>query len=262
MQTQKVAIITGASSGIGLATAKKLTKEGWRVYGVSRRPSRANFESFSADVNDTQAMCDIFKTVYQREGRIDALINNAGFGIAGAIEETTTENIEAIVKTNLTSLINLSSKILPYLRKSKGRLVNISSVGGIIPLPFQACYSATKAAVETFSRALATEVAPFGVKVTAILPGDTKTGFTKSRVLDEDPTSPYNKAMKSYVEKMAKDEQNGKSPDYVANVIFKVLSKKNPPLRKSIGMVSKFEIFLTRIVPTKFVNFVVRKIYE
>ena len=109
---------------------------------------------------------------------------------------------------------------------------------------------------------MATEVAPFGVKVTAILPGDTKTGFTGARVLDEDSSSPYNKSMKTYIEKMAKDEQNGKSPDYVAKIIFKVLKKKHPPLRKSIGMISKFEIFLTRVVPTKFVNFVVRKIYE
>lgn len=259
---QKIAIVTGASSGIGLATANALISKGWKVYGISRHTYHGNFETFVADVNDTEKICEVFETIFKKEGRIDALVNNAGFGIAGAIEETKAENIEAIVRTNLTSVITLCSKILPYLRQSKGRIVNTSSVGGIIPLPFQACYSATKAGVEVFSRALATEVKQFGIKVTAIMPGDTKTDFTKARVLDEDSTSAYQKQMKKYIDKMARDEQNGKSPAYVAKVICKVLHKKHPPLRKAVGGISKFEVFLTRLVPTKMVNYIVRKIYE
>ena len=258
---KKVAIVTGANSGIGLATANLLVEKGWKVYGISRRKIDTNFPSFQADVCVTEKVAAIFEEVFKNEGRIDALINNAGMGIAGAIEETKPENVEAIVKTNLTAVINLSSKILPYLKLSKGRIINISSVGGIIPLPFQACYSATKSGVEVFSRALATEVRPFGVKVCAILPGDTKTDFTKSRVIDENKDSSYQQRMKKSVGKMEKDEQNGKSPKYVAKIICKVMHKKNPPLRKSVGFVSKFEIFLTRICSTKLVNFIVRKIY-
>lgn len=259
---QKVAIITGASHGIGLATAIKLADAGWKIFNISRSKfSHDKFSSFQADVNDYRKITEIFEQVFKDEGRIDAVINNAGFGIAGAIEETKLENVDAIVSTNLSALIKICKLAIPYLKKSEGRIINISSVAGIIPLPFQACYSATKAGVEVFSRALATEVKPFKIKVTAILPGDTKTDFTKARVIDsEEKSSNYDRMSKS-INKMAKDEQNGKDPDSVAKVVLKVLNQKRPPLRKTIGFVSKLEIFLTRICSTKFVNFIVRKLY-
>lgn len=263
MENKKVVIITGASSGIGKATALMLVKNGYKVYGISRGKSDCKeFVSYQGDVNDEEKMCQIFEEIFQNEGHIDVLINNAGFGIAGAIADTKKENIENIVNTNLTAVISLCSKIIPYLKKSGGgKIVNISSVGGIIPLPFQACYSATKAGVEVFSRALAGEVKQDNIKVTAILPGDTKTGFTKARIIDKADNSSYDKRVQKSVGKMAKDEQNGKSPDTVAKVILKVLKKKNPPLRKSVGAVSKLEVFLTRVTSTKFVNRIVRKIY-
>lgn len=259
---QKVAIITGASHGIGRATAKRMTREGWKVFNISRsKCERSDFESFQADVNDTEKIAQIFEEIFKREGRVDAVVNNAGFGIAGAIEETKTENVDAIIATNLSAVIKICTIAIPYLKKSEGRIVNISSVAGIIPLPFQACYSATKSAVEIFSRALATEVRPFKIKVVAILPGDTKTDFTKSRIVDSEQKSGNFDRMTKSIDKMAKDEQNGKSPDAVAKVVLKVLKQKRPPLRKAIGFMSKFEIFLTRICSTKFVNFIVRKLY-
>lgn len=260
---QKVIVITGASSGIGYATALKLTKEGHKVYGISRNDFQCeDFVNFQGDVNDEQRIKEIFCNIEAKEGRIDVLINNAGFGIAGAIADTKKENVERIVNTNLVAVISLCTLIIPHLKKSGGgNIINISSVGGIIPLPFQACYSATKSAVEVFSRALAGEVKEDNIKVTAILPGDTKTGFTQARIVDEKEKSTYNLRMKKSVGKMAKDEQNGKPPQSVARVISKVLRKKHPPLRKSVGGVSKLEVFLTRIVSTKFVNYLVRKIY-
>ena len=259
----KVIIITGASSGIGLATALRLAEDGNKVYGISRNEySNDKFTCLIGDVNDESRMVSLFEEIEKREGRIDALINNAGFGIAGAIADTKKENVEAIVNTNLTAVISLCGKIIPYLQRAGGgNIINISSVGGIIPLPFQACYSATKAGVEIFSRALAGEVKQDNIKVTAILPGDTKTGFTKARIVDEKQDSSYNGRMKKSVGKMAHDEEHGKSPDTVARVIAKVLKRKHPPLRKTVGFTSKFEVFLTRIVSTKFVNFIVRKIY-
>lgn len=259
----KVIIITGASSGIGLATALRLAEDGNKVYGISRNEySNDKFTCLVGDVNDESRMVSLFEEIEKREGRIDALINNAGFGIAGAIADTKKENVEAIVNTNLTAVISLCGKIIPYLQRAGGgNIINISSVGGIIPLPFQACYSATKAGVEIFSRALAGEVKQDNIKVTAILPGDTKTGFTKARIVDEKQDSSYNGRMKKSVGKMAHDEERGKSPDTVARVIAKVLKRKHPPLRKTVGFTSKFEVFLTRIVSTKFVNFIVRKIY-
>lgn len=259
---QKVAIITGASHGIGLAIANRLADSGWKVYGISRKEFlNDKFKSYQSDINDHQKIEKIFREIFEKEGHIDALINNAGFGIAGAIEETEFQNIEKIVSTNLSAQIKSCKMIIPYLRQSKGKIINISSVAGMIPLPFQACYSATKAGVEVFSRALAMEVEPFGIKVTAILPGDTKTNFTNARVVDKTEHSAYEERVDKSIGRMAKDEQNGKSPEVLAKVVEKVLNKKNPPLRKTIGGLSKFEIFLTRICSTKLVNFIVKKLY-
>ena len=259
---QKVAIITGASHGIGLATANTLADAGWKVYNISRSScQQQKFLSFQADVNDYSKICEVFEEIFKKEGHIDAVVNNAGFGIAGAIEETKPENVDAIINTNLSAVIKICGLAVKYLKQSKGRIVNISSVAGVIPLPYQACYSATKSAVEVFSRALATEVRPFGVKVTSILPGDTKTDFTKARVVDSQNGSNNFERMTKSINKMAKDEQNGKSPDTVARIVLKVLKQKNPPLRKTVGFVSKLEVFLTRICSTKFVNFIVRKLY-
>ncbi len=260
---KKVVVITGASSGIGLATAKRCLNEGCTVYGISLKLNEDHgFTEYQADVNDTARMQELFKEIFDKEGQLDVLVNNAGFGIAGAIEDSKPENIKAQISTNLTSMIVNASLALPYIKKSKcGRIVNTSSVGGLIPLPFQATYSASKAGVEIFSRALAIEVKPFGVKVTAICPGDTQTGFTAARVVDENKNSDYSKRMKRSVGKMEHDEQHGKSPDTVAKAICKAIKSKRPPLRKTVGGMSKFEVFLTRIVPLRFLSFVVRKIY-
>ena len=253
---RKVVVITGASSGIGLSAARLFLRKGCRVYGVARKPFEGEFECFSADVTDTAAMDNIFREIYAREGRIDVLINNAGFGIAGAMEEATPEAVARIVEVNLTSLCVLCGKIVPYMKASGGRIVNISSVGGIMPLRYQAMYSATKAGVEVFSRALANELKPYKIFVTAVLPGDTKTEFTAARVCEGNDLR-----AKRSVEKMARDEQRGKSPESVAKVIYRSANKRRPPLRVAVGFVSKLELFLARIVPVRFVNFIIRKMY-
>lgn len=253
----KVAIVTGATSGIGLATARLLRTKGYKVYGIARKPySGTDFFCYSADVCDYPAVEEIFEEIFKREGRIDLLVNNAGFGIAGAMEEASPRHVEQIVEVNLTALCVLSGKAVPYLKGTQGRIINISSVGGIMPLPYQATYSATKAGVEVFSRALANEVKPYGMKVTAVLPGDTKTAFTDARISEG-----TNETAQKSVEKMARDERRGKSPQSVAKVVWKVAKRKRPPLRVSVGFVSKFEIFLSRIFSTRFVNFVIRKMY-
>lgn len=254
---QKVAIITGATCGIGLATARLFIEKGYKVYGIARRPyDGEDFICFSADICDYEKIDGIFKQIYETEGRIDLLVNNAGFGIAGAIEEASAERIEQIVNVNLTAQCVLCSKIIPYLKHTCGRIINLSSVGGIMPLPYQAMYSATKAGVEVFSRALANELKPYKIKVCAVLPGDTKTGFTQARVCEGE-----NARAKKSIAKMAKDEQGGKSPVSVAKVIYKLAKRKHPPLRVSVGMVSKTEVFLSRIVSVKFLNWAISKLY-
>ena len=254
---QKVALITGATSGIGLATAKLFIEKGYKVYGVARKPYKGNdFYCYPADICDFSKIDGVLKDIFSKEGRLDVLVNNAGFGIAGAMEEATSESIQRIVDVNLTALCVLCGKAVEYLKKSGGRIINISSVGGIMPLPYQAMYSATKAGVEVFSRALATELRPYNIKVCAVLPGDTKTGFTAARVCEGN-----NELANKAVGKMARDEQRGKSPESVARVVYRAAKRKHPPLRVSVGFVSKLEVFLSRLFSVKFINFVIRKIY-
>mgnify|MGYP001625382057 FL=1 len=261
----KVAVITGGSGGIGLAIAKHLVKKNVKVYDISKnmQPHEEYIKSFEGDVNDTKQIENILNEIFEENGHIDIFINNAGFGIAGAIENTKAENIYRLVNTNLSAVIALSGVAIPFLKKSGGgNIINISSVGGIIPLPFQATYSATKAGVEIFSKALANEVKPFNIKVTAILPGDTKTGFTQNRIVDNNGTDEdYKKNVEKSIKKVEKDEQTGKSPDSVGKAVCNVLQKKNPPLRKTVGFAYKLVVFLPRIFSTKLINFLVRKIY-
>lgn len=260
----KVAVITGASSGIGYAIAKRLNEQGVKCYDISRtvRPHDEIKKAFSCDVNDTEKVDEILQEIFDKEGYIDIFINNAGFGIAGAVEFAKEENIYSLVNTNLSAVIALSGRAIKYLKKTCGNIINISSVGGVIPLPVQATYSATKAGVEIFSKALANEVRPYKIKVTAILPGDTSTGFTNSRIIDNETDDEKLKGqIDRSIRKVEKDERQGKSPDSVAKVVVKVLKKKRPPLRKTVGFFYKCAVFLPRILSCKFVNFIVRKIY-
>ena len=257
---KKVVIITGASSGIGKATCDYLREKGYVVYNISRRESNDDF-SYSADVHDYKKIKQIFDNIYSKEGRVDILINNAGFGIAGAIENAKLENIDKLFETNLSSVVALSSMVIPYLKETKGRIINISSVAAVIPLPFQACYSAAKAGVLNFSKSLNMELKPLGVRVTAVLPGDTKTNFTSARVVDTKDDKTYSSRDINSIEKMAKDEQKGKDPISVAKVIYKVLRKKNPPTMKTVGFGYKTLVFLIKHLPDGLVNFIVKKLY-
>lgn len=253
----KVAVITGATSGIGLATARLFLNKGYTVYGVARKEyAGGDFVCYPADICDLTAMEGILKDVYEREGAIDVFVNNAGIGIAGAMDESSPENVKRIVDVNLTAACLLSAAAAKYMKNKGGRIINVSSVGGIMPLPYQAMYSATKAGVEVFSRALANELKPYKIKVTAVLPGDTKTGFTDARVCEGESA-----AAKRSVAKMARDEQKGKSPDSVAKVIYKAAEKKHPPLRVAVGFVSKLEIFLSRFISAKCLNSILYKMY-
>lgn len=262
----KVAVVTGASGGIGLAISKALQREGVKVYDISRtiKPHEEIVKAYSADVNDTKKIEEILEEIYAENGHIDIFVNNAGFGIAGAVEDASTKNIYALVNTNLSAVIALSGVATKFLKRSDkgGNIINICSVGGVIPLPFQATYSATKAGVEIFSRALANEVKPFKIKVTSVLPGDTKTGFTQNRIIENNNNSEkYQKNVEKSIKKVEKDEQTGKSPDTVGKVVVKILKRKNPPLRKTVGFWYKCAVFLPRILPTKLINYIVRKIY-
>ena len=261
----KVVVITGASGGIGYAVAKNLHKHGAKVYDISRTVVQHSEieKAFACDVNNTAKVNEILNEIFEKEGRIDVFMNNAGFGIAGAIEDAKSESIYSLVNTNLSAVIALSGVAVRYLKKSGGgNIINTCSVGGIIPLPYQATYSATKAGVDVFSRALANEVKGFNIKVTTVLPGDMKTGFTKARIIENNGNDEnYKKSVEKSIKKAEKEEINGQSPEIVGKVVYKILKKKNPPLRKTVGFTYKLIVFLPRIFSNKFVNWLVRKIY-
>ena len=179
----KVAVVTGGTSGIGRATALALKDAGYTVYELSRRAEGVEgLHHISADVTDQQAVNDAAAQIMAAEGRIDVLVNNAGFGISGAIEFTETAEAKALFDVNFFGMVNMNRAVVPLMRQAgRGRIVNLSSVAAPVPIPFQAYYSATKAAVNAYTMALANELRPFGVTVCAVMPGDIHTGFTAAR---------------------------------------------------------------------------------
>ena len=259
---KKVVVITGASSGIGFAAAELFAKKGYIVYGLSRKLAESRlFTSLSCDVTDRVKTAQTLIDIYQKEGRIDILINNAGMGISGAIEYLTEEDFDKIFNVNLKGVIMTSSLCIPYLRESNGRIINTSSVAAVVPIPYQACYSATKAAVESFSFALFSEVRGQGIKVTCVRPGDTKTGFTENRVKTEVENEVYGKKITDSVSKMERDENKGRSPLSVAKVMLKVAETKNPPPVCSVGFEYKCACVLAKFLPQRLINYIVRKLY-
>ena len=261
-EKKKVIIVTGASKGIGRATAQLLAEKGNAVYGISRTEPQGeySFTSVICDVTDHSAVEKVYETIFNKHGSIDCLVNNAGLGIAGAVEATSDDAVKRITDLNFNALERSCRIALKYLRRSGGRIVNLSSVAAVMPIAFQAYYSATKAAVLTFTRALDQEVKPLGVRVTAVLPGDTKTAFTSARSIEnEDPA--YSERVERSVKRMEHDEQNGASPLKVALVIEKALFARNPKTSYIVGFPYKLIGFLNRIFPQRFVDFVLFKLY-
>ncbi len=186
---QRVAIITGVSSGIGLACASKLAQQGIRIYGLSRRAPEATISNLTyirTDVTDDASVASAVRTVLLHESRIDILINNAGFGIAGAIEDTSVEEAKRQLDVNLLGALRLTTAVLPTMRaQQSGYILNISSIGGLIAIPFQGLYSASKFALEGLTESLRLEVRSLGVRVVLIEPGDHRSAFTENRAFTE-----------------------------------------------------------------------------
>ena len=222
-----VVVISGASSGIGFETSKLFADNGHTVYGLSRRGT--GYEgaiNLSADVTSDESVKAAFDTIIQKEGHIDILINNAGFGISGAVECTAIEDAKRQFDVNLFGVLRCAQSAVPAMTKGS-RIVNISSAAAIFSIPFQAFYSASKFALNALTLALANELKTFGVSVCAVMPGDVKTGFTEARHKCEDETARYGEAIKKSVAMMEKDEQNGIPPNNMAAYIYKVALKKH-----------------------------------
>jgi NAD(P)-dependent dehydrogenase (short-subunit alcohol dehydrogenase family) len=261
---ERVALVTGASAGIGWATAARLAAEGWAVVGASRRGTApAGCQGLVMDVDEGASVDEAVGQVLAERGRVDALVTCAGWGVAGALERTPLDTAKAQLETNFWGTVRVVQAVLPAMRAAGGgRLVLLSSIGGLIGLPFQAFYSASKFALEGLGEALAYEVAPFGVKVTVLEPGNVKTEFTdRRRVVGPDGAPPGTSGAKPLVEAyaaaqakaisvMEHDERNGVAPDKVAAAIARVLSSSRPPRRVSVGKASeRVGIVAKRVMP-------------
>ncbi len=260
---KKVIVITGGSSGIGLATAQQLIEKGYLVYSLSReKPNDERIKFVACNVAERESVYFALTTILDEVGKIDGIINNAGVGISGAVEREPAEDIERIIDVNLLGVINMCSCALPALRETKGFIINIGSVASYFALPFQALYTATKYGVLGFSLALKNELRPLGVQVCCVMPGDVKTNFTKNRAKTElENDEVYGERSKRSVARMEQDEANGMTPHEVATEICKVVEKKKMPATKTVGTKYKLFRFLNRILPEKLVLKILYKMY-
>jgi len=259
----KVAIITGGSSGIGLETAKALAKSGCRVYELSRREAKFDFmEHICTDVSDEAQVKAAVDTVVKREGRVDVLVNNAGFGISGAFEFTDTAEAKRLMDVNLFGMSNTIKAALPHMRRQgSGRIVNLSSVAGPLPIPFQSWYSISKAAVNALTMSVANEVKKYGVSVCCVMPGDIKTGFTAARRKSIVGDDAYEGRIARSVARMEKDEQNGMSPAVAGAFIARLGLKKSVSPYNTIGFMYKCCILLSKILPGRLIRFILGLMY-
>lgn len=259
----KIAVITGGSSGIGKATALELKKRGLTVYELSRRDSDIpGIIHIKANVTDEKSVSDAIDRVISEQGRIDILINNAGFGISGAVEFTQTEEAMRLFDVNFFGMVRVTEKVIPYMRENGGgRIVNISSVAAVVPIPFQTYYSASKAAISSYSMALANEVGRFGIRVSAIMPGDISTGFTDARKKITEGDDVYRGSVSCSVGTMEKDERGGMDVTKAGAFVAKAaIDRRYKPLY-TIGAQYKLAVLLTKILPAAWLNRLIRIIY-
>lgn len=251
-----VVLITGISSGFGLATAQLLAEEGHTVYGTVRREVEPlpGVHYLKMDVRDREAVKETVKQVVDQEGRIDVLVNNAGMGIGGPVEFATEEEIKEQMDTNFMGLVHFATAVLPYMRvQGSGKIIALSSIGGLMGLPFQGFYSASKFAIEGYCEALRLETKQFGVQVVVVRPGDFSTGFTGSRRKTGNAEASH--IYTSYAQSMMKveqDEVGGLKPQVLARSISQIIRKKNPRYGYVVASFEqRLSVFLKRVLPAR-----------
>lgn len=264
----EVVFITGASSGIGKAIGEYLHQKGYKVYGSSRNPK---FEQHNGihflplDVTKKETITTAINEILKKDGRIDFLINNAGKGITGALEETPDEEIEELFQVNYFGVLKVIKAVLPTMRKqNNGMIINITSIAGYMGLPFRGIYSATKGALELTTEAFRMELKPFNIKMTNIAPGDFDTNIAKGRYytpIYED--SPYKKVYAQILKEMDRDVANGKDPIVMAKKVYHVMQQENPTIHYKVGeFLQKISIALKHILPDKIYEKMLMKYYK
>ena len=262
-----VILITGITSGFGRAMARQLSLDGHKVYGTYRRDSDPlpGVTYIRADVQDQESLKNAVAQVVEAEGRIDTLISNAGMGIGGPLEFTSIEDAQRQMDVNFMGMVRLVSLVVPIMRQQHhGHIICVSSIGGLMGLPYQGMYSASKFAIEGYCEALRLEARQFGIKVTVINPGDFSTGFTAQRDKVDNPEAlaaypGYAKSMES----IEHDENSGLQPDRLARRISKIVRKRHPRNRYIIATtVQKASVLLKAILPAKWYDRILAAYYK
>jgi short-subunit dehydrogenase len=264
----KVIFITGVSSGIGKRCAEYLANLGNTVYGTSRQPitEKLAYSVLQMDVTDRRSIQESIQKVIEKDKKIDVLINNAGIGIGGSIEEYSEEEIKKQFDTNFFGSLNMIREVIPVMRKNgEGMIINISSLGGLMGLPFQGIYSASKYAIEGLSEALRMELKNTGIKIVLINPGDFKTNFTDNRMtsVNQNTNSLYKDQFNKTICVIEHDERNGADPIKIAVKISKIINKKSPKFRYLVGGLE--QVLFTRskaILPAKWFAAILRDHYK
>ncbi len=260
----KIAVVTGGSSGIGKAVCNELIKRGYAVYEFSRRDGQteSGVRHITCAITDPAAVQSAVDLVIKESGKIDLLVNNAGFGISGAVEFTDLEEAKRLFDVNFFGAVTVTGAVVPYMRGvGGGKIINISSVAGELSIPFQAFYSAGKAAINSLTLALRNELKPFNIKVCALLPGDVCTGFTANRRKNCDGDEVYGGKIERAVSAMERDEKNGMRPEKIAVKAVKLARKKRVRPFYTCGFKYGLFLFLAKILPRSFSNYIVGKIY-
>ena len=255
-ETKPVALVTGASSGIGKAATLALVEAGFRVVGASRHASRATLPDgvtfLDLDVTRDESVAAAVAQVIERFGRIDVLVNNAGIGSAGAAEETSAAEDQRVFDVNVFGLMRMTKAVLPHMRaRGRGRVVNVSSVAGFVPQPFMAVYAATKHAVEGYSESLDHEVREHGVRVLRVAPGPVNTPFDENLVRARIPLPAYAGRVRVFDDVMAGTMRGGDDPAVVAKAVVAAATDPKPKLRYLAGSAAVRVATLRRLVPAR-----------
>ena len=257
-----VVLVSGASSGLGRAVAEHLAAKGFRTYAGARSFAKGvsvpvGCECVDLNVLDDASVQSAVSYIVEREGHIDALVNCAAFLTFGSCEETSADELEAVVRTNFLGMARMTRTVLPHMRAQKfGRIVNFSSINGLLGIPFQSAYTASKHAIEGWSECLAQETRRFGVRVTLIEPGDCRNGSHKYRTsatASEQEHSPYALWYQAAVAQITHDEENGMPQSRVADAVCAVISRENPPARRLVARLDqRFAVFLHKLIGGNF----------
>jgi NAD(P)-dependent dehydrogenase (short-subunit alcohol dehydrogenase family) len=259
MPYQKVVLITGASSGVGQSTARLLSQKGYRVFGTSRNPVTAEaiptVAMLALDVRSNDSVTSCVKTVANEVGRIDVLVNNAAYELAGALEETSLEEAKAQFETNFFGVVRMVKAVLPFMRQQRqGQIINVSSLSGVSSIPFMGIYSASKFAVEGYAEALRLEVKPFNIHVSLTEAGFLKTPMMNKRQLSAAQLKEYEPWRQRAFEAIRYHEDKAPGPELVSQAILRIIAAKTPRLRYLIGSQAK--------IATRFQRFLPAGIYE